>query len=145
MSLALPGGSFTTGKLSHELGKSKVCKYIVVVEFPMHFCMHHSYLEFRTDLWTGKAFLFHLLDEEWEALRGFVSCPRTLHWQLADLRPEHTTSNSETAHRLFQCFFLSWLFWVFTAVQVFLWLWCVGFSSQRLLLLRSRGSREQAQ
>ena len=50
MSPALPGGFFTTGKLSHQLDKSKICKYFVVVEFPMHFCMHHSYLEFRTDL-----------------------------------------------------------------------------------------------
>lgn len=46
------------------LGNSKVCKYVVVVEFHVHFCVHHSYLELRTDLRADKVLLFSFADEE---------------------------------------------------------------------------------
>ena len=84
----------------------------------------------------------------WEVLwvaQG-LSTDNWLTWEM-----EHTTSNSETAYHAFQCFFLKKIFIYLLAV---LGLHCCagfslvvvrGFSLQRLLLLRSRGSREQAQ
>ena len=84
----------------------------------------------------------------WEVLwvaQG-LSTDNWLTWEM-----EHTTSNSETAYHAFQCFFFKKIFIYLLAV---LGLHCCagfslvvvrGFSLQWLLLLQTRGSREQVQ